>query len=43
MTNTEPIMQTFYDGTTGESIVRELTPEEIAQLQEANNETPSPD
>ena len=34
MNETETILQTFYDGLTGETIVRELTPEEIAALPE---------
>ena len=32
MSNPEPIMGTFYDLLTGESVTRELTPEEIAAL-----------
>jgi hypothetical protein len=34
MTNTDPILQTFYDGITGETITREVTPEEITELSE---------
>ena len=32
MNNPEPIMGTFYDLLTGDSVTRELTPEEIAAL-----------
>jgi hypothetical protein len=32
MSNTEPIIGTFHDALTGETIVRELTAEEISQL-----------
>jgi hypothetical protein len=34
MSNIEPINGTFYDAMTGETITRELTPEEIAALPE---------
>ncbi len=34
MSNIEPIKGTFYDAMTGETITRELTPEEIAELPE---------
>ena len=32
--NTEPIIGTFHDASTGETVVRELTTEEIALLPE---------
>jgi hypothetical protein len=32
MSNTEPLFGTFHDAETGETIVRELTPEEIDVL-----------
>jgi hypothetical protein len=38
MSNIEPIFETFYDALTGETITRELTPEEIAALPEPLNE-----
>jgi hypothetical protein len=46
--NTEPITGTFHDAATGETIVRELTAEEIEQLPqptppEGTDETPSAD
>lgn len=34
MSNTEPIVGIFHDALTGETIVRELTAEEIAELPE---------
>ena len=34
MSNTEPIIETFYNAATGETITRELTPKEIAALPE---------
>ena len=34
---------TFHDALTGETVTRELTPEEIAQLPEAEDETPIAD
>jgi hypothetical protein len=40
-----PVTGTFHDAITGETIVRELTPEEVAELPalpEAPDETPSP-
>jgi hypothetical protein len=45
--NTEPITGAFHDALTGETIVRELTAEEIASMpkltgQEPTDETPSP-
>jgi hypothetical protein len=40
MSNTEPILGTFHDAITGETITRELTPDEIAALPQATNETP---
>jgi hypothetical protein len=39
MSNTEPILETFYDATTDTTIQRELTPEEIASLPKAEDET----
>jgi hypothetical protein len=38
----DPIFGTFHDAETGETITRELTPEEIAALPEASNDTPEP-
>lgn len=35
MSNTEPIIGIFHDALTGETIVRELTPEELAERPEA--------
>ena len=43
MSNTEPLLGTFHDAITGETIVRELTPDEIAALPQATNETPITD
>jgi hypothetical protein len=34
----EPLTGTFHDALTGETITRELTPEEIAELPESLNE-----
>jgi hypothetical protein len=42
MSNAEPLLGTFHDAITGETITRELTPEEIAERPEATDETPSP-
>jgi hypothetical protein len=39
----EQILGTFYDASTGETVTRELTTEEIAELPEAPHETPSAD
>jgi hypothetical protein len=45
--NTEPLTGTFHDALTGETIVRELTAEEIATIPEPRelptDETPSAD
>lgn len=38
----EPIIETFHDAETGETITRELTPEEIAALPEATNDLAEP-
>jgi hypothetical protein len=38
----DPILGTFHDAETGETITRELTPEEIAALPEATHDTPKP-
>ena len=43
MSNTEPLLGTFHDAITGETITRELTSDEIAALPQATDETPSPD
>jgi len=43
MSNTKPLLGTFHDALTGETVTRELTPDEIAALQQAFDETPSPD
>ena len=32
MSNTEPLTGAFHDALTGETVIRELTPEEIAEL-----------
>jgi hypothetical protein len=42
MSNTEPKLGTFHDAITGEIITRELSAEEIAELPQATDETPSP-
>ena len=42
MSNTEPIQGTFHDAITGETIVRDLTADEIAAIEQATDETPSP-
>ena len=39
----EPLKGTFHDALTGETIVRELTVEEIAELPKEKDATPSPD
>jgi hypothetical protein len=39
----EPLMGTFHDAITGETVVRELTAEEIAQIPTGTNETPTAD
>jgi hypothetical protein len=45
--NNEALIGTFYNGLTGETVVRELTAEEIATIPEPKeiptDETPSPD
>jgi hypothetical protein len=38
MSNTEPLLGTFHDAVTGETIVRELTADEIAALPKPSNE-----
>ena len=38
----EPLLGTFYDALTGETITRELSQEEIDALPQATDETPSP-
>jgi len=38
-----PIKGTFHDAVTGETITRELTPEELAELTKATDETPTVD
>ena len=43
MSNTKPLSGTFFDGITGETITRPLTAEEIAELPQDTDETPSPD
>ena len=42
MSNTKPLQGTFHDAITGETITRELTPEEIALLPDPT-ETLDPD
>jgi hypothetical protein len=39
MSKTEPITGTFFDGITGETTVRKLTAEEIAELPQDTDET----
>ena len=39
MSKTEPLFGTFHNGITGETIRRELTADEIAELLEPVNET----
>lgn len=39
MNETETILQTFFDALTGETIIRELTAEEIAALPEPTEPT----
>jgi len=41
MSNNEPLLGTFHDAITGETVTRELTADEIAALPEPTNETPS--
>lgn len=43
MSKTEPLIATSFDGLTGETTVRELTADEIAELPQATDETPSAD
>ena len=38
----DPILGTFHDAETGETITRELTPEEIAALPEASHDIAEP-
>ena len=40
MSNTEPLLGTFHDASTGETIVRELTADEIAALPKSTDEVP---
>ena len=42
MSKKDTPLGTFHDAATGETITRELTPEEIALLPEPSDETPSP-
>jgi hypothetical protein len=39
VSNTEPILETFHDALTGETITRELTAEEIDAIPEINDES----
>jgi hypothetical protein len=39
MSNTQPLIATSFDGITGETTVRELTAEEIAELPQDTDET----
>ena len=41
MSNNQPLLGTFHDAITGETITRELTADEIAALPEPNNEYPT--
>jgi len=38
MSNNEPLMGCFYDHSTGETITRELTAEEIAELSQPSED-----
>lgn len=38
----EPLMGTFHDAETGETVTRELSAEEIAALPEASNDAAEP-
>jgi hypothetical protein len=40
MSDNQPILGTFHDAITGETVTRELTQDEIAALPQATNETP---
>jgi hypothetical protein len=42
MSNAELPLGTFHDAATGETVTRELTADEIAQLPQATDEAPSP-
>ena len=41
MSKTEPLIGTFHNGITGETIVRELTENEIAELPKPTDEVPT--
>jgi hypothetical protein len=40
MSDNQPLLGTFHDAITGETVTRELTPDEIAEILKATNETP---
>lgn len=40
MSDNQPLIGTFHDAITGETVTRELTADEIAALPETNNEYP---
>ena len=40
MSKTEPLLGTFHDAITGETVTRELTADEIAALPKPTDETP---
>jgi hypothetical protein len=40
MSDNQPLLGTFHDAITGETVTRELTTDEIAALPQATNETP---
>jgi hypothetical protein len=39
---TEPVLGTFHDAITGNTVTRELTADEIAAITEGTDEAPSP-
>jgi len=41
MSKTEPLIGTFHNGLTGETITRELTADEIAELPKPTDEAPT--
>jgi hypothetical protein len=43
MSNAEPTLGMWHDASTGETVTRELTAEEIAQLPKATDATPTAD
>ena len=39
----EPLQGTFHDAITGETVVRDLTPDEIKAIEQAHDEAPASD